>query len=273
MSDTDEAAADHVADIPPFVPITLALQPAPVPPGEVLLLLVQARTKNLTSHGELLPRRRYVRVPRARLEGSERLSPLLPSLDPGQPLHAPVVDDTIGIDAVAMALELQAAPKQEQRRLLEHTGWQPLCALLQAAAWLGNAPLGSVCEAKLCALVRVDNVRAPRRGGHPEERDTRSPLASTARRAPCACCQVVALARAAERSSSLRLLTACFFLLRAYFCAETDEARPQRIGRGPPPRLTTSGVYAPPPTKPATTPAHQRSNPAATPHRPHTAPV
>lgn len=60
--------------------------------------------------------------------------------------------------------------------------------------------------------------------------------------ATSAAIQALALARAAERCVALRLLTICFFLLKAYFCAETDEARPRRSGRGPPPRLTPQGV-------------------------------
>ena len=50
------------------------------------------------------------------------------------------------------------------------------------------------------------------------------------------------LARAAERSSALKLLTQAFFLLKAYFCAETEEAKPRRSTRNALPRLTVQGV-------------------------------
>ena len=88
--------------------------------------------------------------------------------------------------------------------------WSHVCALLQAAAWLGHVPLVTACETNLITKVSLENV--------------------------------IALARAAERCNALRLLSASFFLLKAFFCAESDEARPRRHGRGPLPKLTKSGI-------------------------------
>ena len=193
-----------------FLTFSTATCPTPLQTGQIMLLLVQARTKSLTSHGELAARKRYVRMPLSWLRRNERLSGLLPSAVDGEPLHVPLADEALGVEAVAQALEMHSVPKREQRQLLEHTQWQPLCALLQAAAWLGSTSLVAVCEMKLCEHVRLDNV--------------------------------VALARAAERCSALKLLTGCFFLLKSYFCAESDESRPQRMGRGPSPRLVAQGV-------------------------------
>ena len=166
-----------------FLTFSTATCPTPLQTGQIMLLLVQARTKSLTSHGELAARKRYVRMPLSWLRRNERLSGLLPSAVDGEPLHVPLADEALGVEAVAQALEMHSVPKREQRQLLEHTQWQPLCALLQAAAWLGSTSLVAVCEMKLCEHVRLDNV--------------------------------VALARAAERCSALKLLTGCFCELLA----------------------------------------------------------
>ena len=60
----------------------------------------------------------------------------------------------------------------------------------------------------------------------------------------CVCvAQVVPVARAAERSNALRLLTAAFFLLKAYFCADTDSLeRPVRNSANALPRLGMQGI-------------------------------
>lgn len=160
----DLSLEDSVDDGPPpkFTPIQQQTRAPPLAAGAIELLLVQAKVKNLTSHGELPARKRYVRVQLGWLKRNERLSALLPSAEPGQPLHVPVVDEALSIEAIAQALEMQALPAREQQRLLEHTTWQPVCALLQAAAWLGSAPLVSACETKLCAQASLDNVSAIR---------------------------------------------------------------------------------------------------------------
>ena len=114
MSDRppEEVVDIATGEAPPFTTISQQTRAAPLAAGDIELLLVQAKVKNLTSHGELPARKRYVRVQKAWLQKNERLATLLPTAEEGQPLHVPVVDEALGVEAIAQALELQAAPRE-----------------------------------------------------------------------------------------------------------------------------------------------------------------
>ena len=175
---------------------------------EVTLEHTCRRTDTLS--GEMRTRKLYLRAALPLLKQSERLATLLRSAGVQRMLHVPVNDEYLNIEAIAQAIEWQSLSTAGRQLMMDGT-WPQMCGLMQAAAWLGFPTLQHKSESVLCEhLLRIDNV--------------------------------VPLARAAERCGALRLHRACFFMLKAFFCAESDEGRPRRHGKGPMPRLTPQAI-------------------------------
>ena len=184
------------SDLTPFVPFGAAETVRTLRDDERDILLEQARPIR-GAQGELIPRKQWIRVTAAGLQSSVRLRQLLESATADQQLLvAQIHTEALSIEAVARALEWQAATVAEQQHLLEHSSWQSISNIMHAAAWLGSASLLSLCEAKLCAALCLENA--------------------------------VQLARAAERCDTPKLRSRCFFLLKAFFCADDGLYRPGR---------------------------------------------
>jgi flagellar biosynthesis/type III secretory pathway protein FliH len=183
--------------------------------SHVCIQLVQSRQQKLSKQGEMQAMKVWCYAPREQVLQSERLSAFVVPQDEVSHSNAELVvavpDDALGIESIAQALQWQTLSSTEQKVSFGHVSWQTMCGLLQAAAWLGCMPLLSVCESRLMDLLCLDNV--------------------------------VPVARAAERSNALRLLTTAFFLLKAYFCADTDSLeRPIRTTANALPRLGLQGI-------------------------------
>ena len=158
-----EATTTDVEPILPFASISSALTPRAPRSGEHDVVLEQARPIR-GAQGELIARKLHVRVTATVLQGSQRLRQLLEQAAPGQELlTAQIQAEALSIEAVARALDWQAAAPDEQLHLLEHASWQSLSNVMHAAAWLGSDALRSICESKLCAALRLSMVKpAPR---------------------------------------------------------------------------------------------------------------
>ena len=207
----------------PFLPHPQAICGVEAPPGEIDLLLVQLLpctrpafeppSTLATRALELQPRKAHVRVAVSVLRRSDRLRALLPAAETNKtPLVIEICDEALTVDAIAGALAWMALPPAEQRGAIDRSTWRPACALLHAAAWIGCRTLVRHCELVLRDHLIIENA--------------------------------VPLARAAERCAALHLLGAAFFLLKAYFCVDSDDNRPllSAPSRVPPPRLTAQGV-------------------------------
>ena len=222
---TDERGSHGAVDIsltevPPFKFHSASLEPVTTTYDDsmVTIMLIQARRQKLSKQGEMHAMKLWCQISREHLLQSDRLSSLIVptpedvSADNGdEALHVVVPDDSLNIESIAQALRWQSLPSKEREEIHGHVTWQSMCGLLQASAWLGCSPLLSACESRLCDMLCLDNV--------------------------------VPVARAAERASALRLLTAAFFLLKAYFCADVDSLeRPVRTTANALPRLGPQGI-------------------------------
>lgn len=141
----------------PFIVHSASLLRPRAAAGVIELELVQGTQQKSSAQGELLAKKVYTCVTRKTLMRSERLRALLPA-EPVTTLRVHVPDEGLSVEAISSALSWQALPAEE-RQGIEHVTWQSMCSLLQAAAWLGCAPLLAACEATLCELLRLDNVR------------------------------------------------------------------------------------------------------------------
>lgn len=154
--------------------------------------LEQSRLPRGSVQGELIARKLTVRVSSAVVRRNARLRAALENSKPGLPLALNIQTEAISIEAVARSLEWLARPAME-RQLLDHSSWQYISTIMHAATWLGCSGLATACETKLLAALSLENA--------------------------------VLLARAAHRCSARRLLSGAFYLLKAFFCAEFEEAR------------------------------------------------
>ena len=159
---------------------------------EVELILVHATPpKPPTQEDMQLPTRKlYVRT-------SERL---LATLEPLRHLTGKrsaqftLLDEDVPLEAVGAALEWLSVGNAAEREALLGSlpDWHALLGVLAAASWLGLPTLREACEALLRPEVCLEHV--------------------------------LALAIAAEKCDALLLLSDCFYLLRAFFCATDVEA-------------------------------------------------
>jgi hypothetical protein len=209
MEARSEVAAESTP-VPDFVSFEKsfdrALRCEHAAPAGYHLLLVQGKPLR-GAEGELVARKQHVHVEAAVLEVSERLREAVAEAAGGSTAQLPIHGEALSVEAVARAIEWQSSSAAERDELLEHCSWQHLSAVLHGASWVGLTELQRVCEAKLCGQLRLENA--------------------------------VQLARAAQRCECGRLLSAAYYLLRAFFCYTYDEERPARAdGRKEPvPRL------------------------------------
>ena len=142
-----------------FVPFNIAVAPQSMSPNMREVWLEQAR--NLRGNeGELVARRQLVRISMDVLQKSERLREAMQkNTCEGGELYLSVNAEALSIEAVARALEWQAAGADEQRSLFGHSSWRSISNTMHAASWLGCAPLVAACESHLCAALELRNVR------------------------------------------------------------------------------------------------------------------
>ena len=226
MPNKPEQIAAHIT--PRFSVHSVALQKPRAAVNFVELELIQGTQQKTSSQGELLARKVFACVARKTLMRSDRLSALLPT-EPVTKLTVHVPDEGLSVEAIAQALSWQALPAEERQQCIDYVTWQSMCSLLQAAAWLGCAPLLAACEATLCELLRLDNVSSVSRAAaapappasYPNPCDHARPLANAS---PLRLYHSRALRSEAPLSSSSRKPSSCSRL--------TSAPRQRRRSRG-----------------------------------------
>ena len=200
---THGGPSDEAMDEEPLVRSTLR----DVQLDRAVDVVLHSKQPTPPASGELALRKVYLRV---RASVLERLRPLVctPKTSDG----AYEVGDIAPLEAVAQAIEWAASGGEEERpaRVLDEQ-WPRALGLMEAASWLGLPALLAASQQALSREVCLDNA--------------------------------VAVACAAERCNALPLLSRCFFLLKAYFCATEDDERPAlRSPDSTPPSLLRNAI-------------------------------